>query len=633
MTKITITFQPDGKRVEINRNQTIFEAALKGGIDLISICGGKGVCGKCKVIINQVDAVNKLTAKEKDILTQGDIDNNVRLACCILPTRSITIRIPEYSRTGKQKLQIEGINTPVKLDPSIKKIFIELKKPTLEDPKSDVERLKDALYEKYKLSNLKIQYELLKNISTFLRDSNWKLTVLIYKKKIISIELGDTSQQQYGYAVDIGTTKLAGYLLDLNDGNVIAATSLMNPQIPYGEDVIARINYQDPNSLNEAVIQGINDMLIELLEKTGVEGENIYEMTAVGNTAMHHLFFNLESRSLGFAPYPPVLTHAVDVKASKIGIKINPAGRVYFLPLIAGFVGADTIGVILATELYKKEEISLALDIGTNTEVVIGNKNRMIACSCASGPAFEGAHITFGMRAASGAIEKVEINPETYEVIYKTIDDALPIGICGSAMIDLVAEMCKTGIINIKGTFNKDLDNKLIRKGEKSKYFIVAAADGKKIKKDIIFTQGDIRQITLAKAAMQTGIRILMKNLGVEKDSIENFFLAGAFGSHINKKSARFIGIYPEIDLNKVRIVGNAAGTGARMCLASDEAKQIVESIYKKIEYIELAADKDFQNEFLNANYYPYADLNEYPEVSKILKEFGNFPEKLPRKF
>lgn len=631
MSEITIIFQPEGKRIKILKEQTILEAALNAGIDLTSICGGKGTCGKCKVIIDQKDAVNDLTEKEKNLLTPEEITKGVRLACFLKATQNLIIRIPEYSRTGKQRLQIEGIDTPIALNPSVKKYYLELPIPTLEDPRSDVDRLKDALTEKNPFTNLKIKHDLLKNISSKLRHYDWKITVIVHYQKIVGIEAGNTSNRLYGYAVDIGTTKLAGYLIDLNTGKVIAATSLMNPQIPYGEDVIARLNFPDPIILHTVIIQGINEMLQDLLEKTDVKQEEVYELIAVGNTVMHHLFFNLDSQHLGFAPYPPILTNAIELNAVKIGININPLGKVYFLPLIAGFVGADTVGVILATEMYKKEEVCLALDIGTNTEVVIGNKDRMIACSCASGPAFEGAHIKHGMRAASGAIEKIEINPTTYEVTYKTIDNAPPIGICGSGIIDLVAELYKTGIINIKGTFNKDLN--IVKKDDKSKYFVVVNADGKKIKRDIIFTQGDIRQITLAKAAMQTGILMLMKKFGIDKDAIKTFFLAGAFGSHINKESARFIGIYPEIDLNKVVIVGNAAGTGARMCLTSVNAKEIVENIAKKVEYIELAADTEFQREFLNANYFPHADLHEYPEVSTILKKYGNFPEKLPRRF
>jgi len=633
MTKFVITFQPDGKRVKIDETESILIAAQKGGVDITSICGGKGTCGKCRVLIEPNSPVNPLTVNEKELFSDEDIETGMRLACLTKAAGNLTVKIPEISRTGKQRLQIEGIETPVEVDPNVKKYFIELKSPSLEDTVSDLDRLKQALETKDHLTDLKINYDLLKILGTKIRECNWQITAVLWNNEIIELEKGNTLDKLYGYAFDIGTTKLAGYLVDLNTGNVIAAGSLMNPQIPYGEDVIARLNHQEPRKLNMAVVEGINEILDGLLEKTGIERYNVYEMTAVGNTIMHHLFLNINAKNLGYAPYPAVSTEAVTVEAKAIGININPRGKVYFLPTIAAFVGADTIGVILATEIYKSEETCLALDIGTNTEVVLGNKDRMLTCSCASGPAFEGAHIEHGMRAASGAIEKVSIDPESLEIKLQTIDNTPPVGICGSGMIDLMAEMLKAGIIDVRGTFYKDKENSKIRKGENGWELLVSPKDENDIQSDLVFSQGDIRQITLAKSAMQTGIRILLKYFNNGKDQIDKLFLAGAFGSHINKESARMIGIYPEIDFKKVITVGNAAGTGARMCLVSKDAKKIVEEFSNKVDYIELAADEGFQNEFLNSSYIPFADLDEYPEVTKILQKYGNFPKKLPRKF
>ncbi|MHA1894437.1 MAG: ASKHA domain-containing protein, partial [Candidatus Helarchaeota archaeon] len=558
MVKATITFQPDGKRVETTEDKTILDAILLNGIDISSVCGGKGICGKCKIIPLDETAVTKITEKEKKILSKKEIQNGVRLACLTKVLSDVVVKIPQYSRTGKQRLQVEGIETPIRLDPNVKKVF----------------------------------------------NKEENTTVVKWNEEIITKETGDTSDRLFGYAVDIGTTKLAGYLVDLTTAKVVAAGSLMNPQIPYGEDVIARLNYKDPQKLHDLVIEGLNEILDELMEKTGVKSSEIYEMTVVGNTVMHHLFLNINPRSLGIAPYTPIVREAKVLEGKSLNMKIHPKGKIYTLPVIAGYVGADTLGVVLATGMHEKKEISLALDIGTNTEVVLGNKDKLYACSCASGPAFEGAHIKHGMRAASGAIEKIEIDPDSLEISYKTIDDEPPIGICGSAFIDLLAEMLKARIIDVVGRFNKNLDNSAIRKGPDGWELVIVPSN----KNEITFTQKDLIQLILAKAAMQTGVLTLMRNFNISKEDIDKLFIAGAFGSHVNKVNARIIGIIPEIDLKKVESVGNAAGTGARMTLVSKRAKAIVEELSDKIEYIELAIDKNFQNTFLNSNSLPYAD-------------------------
>lgn len=633
MPKFQVTFQPEGKRIPIEEDKTIMDAAIEGGIDLTSLCGGKGICGKCKVIIRDLSAVSELTDKEKKLLTKEEIAAGIRLACLTCLKGNVVASIPEYSKTGKQRLQVEGIETKIKVNPNIKKYHLKLDKPDISDPRADVERVLDALKEKFTLQDLTFSYNALTILSEILRISEWQITVVIWDNEIISIEPHDTTDRKFGYAVDIGTTKLAGYLLNLNDGMVVEAGSLMNPQIPYGEDVIARLNYEDYDILNKVIIKGLNQILEDLKERSGIRTEEIYEMTAVGNPVMQHLFLNLNPRYLGTSPYPPVLKSSLTINNDQVKLALNKFGKVFFLPIVAGFVGADTIGVVLATEIHKREELCLALDIGTNTEVVLGNKDRMVACSCASGPAFEGAHIRFGMRAASGSIEKIKIHPETYEVEYQTVDDAPPVGICGSGLIDLFAELLKVGLIDIKGTFKKDLNTPKVRKGENGREFLVVPATESGIKMDITFSQGDIRQLTLAKAAMQTGVRILMSEYGVDKSEIDTLFLAGAFGSHINKESARMIGIYPELPFEKVKIVGNAAGTGARMCLVSKDAKNEVDLIAKKVEYVELAAHADFQKEFIRSNFIPYNYLEEYPETMEILKINGYYPEKMPPRF
>jgi len=629
MPNLEVIFQPDGRRVEVVQGTTILEAANLAGIDITSICGGKGSCGKCKIIIEKGTIEETLTEDEKSFLSAEEIKVKFRLACQTKINDNLTIRIPEASRTGKQKLQVEGIKTLVKLEPLVKKYFVKLDKPTLDNPQSDADRLNTHISNNFGISNLRYDFFLLRSLGKIIRDADYEFTVVIWNEsEIIAIEKGDTTEQIYGYAVDIGTTKLAGYLLDLVSGEVLAAHGLMNPQIPYGEDVISRLGFKEPRKLHDVIIEGLNELLTDLAERAKVDLENVYEMTAVGNTTMHHIFLNLDAKQLGFAPYVPVVKRGLTINNIELGMKFNKGGKIYTLPVVAGFVGADTIGVILASEIYKRDELCMALDIGTNTEVVLGNKERIVTCSCASGPAFEGAHIKFGMRAANGAIEKIKIDPDTLEPTYKTIDNAKPRGICGSAIVDIPAELLKANIIDSWSRFKKGINSERVREGNDGFEYVLAWGKDNHSNDDITVSQKDIREIILAKAAMHTGTEILMQTYGIQEKDIEKLFIAGAFGTHIDIENARIIGIYPEIPLEKVERIGNAAGTGARMCLVSKTMRQLAEDITRKTEYIELAVQPNFQNTFLNSHYLPYADLERYPKTSEMLRKIGNYPEK-----
>lgn len=625
-----VVFQPEGKRVKCPTNMTVLEAAKAVGVDITAVCGGLGRCGKCRVIIEAGgESLDPATEAERNLLSETELSMGYRLACQVLVRGDLVVRIPEESRTGRQRLLIEGIEVPVKLEPYVRKYFVEIPKPSLLDLRSDAERLLDTLKEKYGLDGLIIEPFVLQELPSALREADWKATVVIWNNKfIIGVEPGDTTNRNFGCAVDIGTTKIAGYLLSLNSGLLLAVDSLMNPQAIYGEDVISRITYvskgaKELRALQRTVVDGINKILENLMDKTGVRPDEVYEMTVVGNTAMHHIFLGINPRYVALAPYPPVIRGSVDVKARDIGVKINPNGNVHMLPVIGGFVGADAVAVILATKLYEADDICMALDIGTNTEVILGNKELLMAASCASGPAFEGAHIKYGMRAATGAIESIKIDPETLEVEYKTIDNVKPRGICGSAIIDAIAEMLKAGIIDFSGAFNREIKSPRLRLSENGFEFVIAWSDETAIGKDITITQKDIREIQLAKAAIHTGCTILMRKMGIRESDISAFFLAGAFGTYINPESARIIGMYPEIPLNRVHVVGNAAGTGARMCLVSKSMRRKVEEIHRIVKYVELAAEPDFQAEFLNSQFLPYADFSRYPETISMLKRLG----------
>jgi len=637
MAQVEVTFQPDGKRTRVEEGSTLLEAVKLAGVDLTTICGGKGKCCKCKVVIEeQKGNVSPLSDIEKKLLTDDLISAGYRLACFTAVYGPVTVRIPDESRTGKQRLQVEGIDTPVILDPAVSKCFLKMPAPTMDDITSDVDRVLGALEAQHGLKNLKFTYSVLPTLPILLRESNWEVTAAVWNnERIITIEKGRTLDRNFGYAVDIGTTKLAGYLLDLNTGKVVAAESLMNPQIPFGEDVITRISHagkglKEQNELQQVIVASLNKILERLLDKTDVKPEEVYEMVAVGNTAMHHLFLNLCPTYMGLAPYPPVVKNGINVEAKDIGMKINPNGNVLALPVIAGFVGADSVSDVLATEIYKKDELTLTIDVGTNTEIIMGNKKWMVGCSCASGPAFEGAHISNGMRAATGAIEKVKIDPVTLDVTYKTIDNAKACGICGSAIVDIPAELLKAGAIGVSGMFNKALNTPRLRHGGDMWEFVIAWKDETASGKDIVVTQKDLGEIQLAKAAIYAGVAALLEEAKITNADIKKVLIAGAFGFYIDPASARTIGMYPEIPISKVSVVGNSAGTGARMALVSREARQTCEQISRDVKYIELAKNPRFQSVYMNAYFLPNAELSKWPETCELLKMLGRYPELPP---
>ncbi|MFQ6095648.1 MAG: ASKHA domain-containing protein, partial [Candidatus Bathyarchaeia archaeon] len=468
--------------------------------------------------------------------------------------------------------------------------------------------------------------EALKMIPHAVREGDWAVTTITWmNQELISVKPREQDRSLYGLALDIGTTKLAAYLLNLDNGEISATVSMMNPQIPYGEDVISRISYiikdeKNLEKLNRIIISGINELIEKACEKAGINPEDIYDMTVVGNTAMHHIFLGISPKYVSISPYPAALQSSIDVKARELGVRMNRGAYVHVLPTIAGFVGADAVADALATEVYRSEGLAMLVDIGTNTEIILGNKEKLLSCSCASGPAFEGAHIRHGMKAATGAIEHIWMDPETLEVGYKTIDDVKPSGLCGSAIVDALAGMLKAGIIAPEGNFNQDLRTPRLRRNQEKFEFVIAWADETSTSNDIVVTQDDVREVQLAKAAIYTGAAILMKHMNVDFRDIRKVFIAGAFGNYVDPQSAKIIGMFPDIPLQNVQFVGNTAGSGARMALLSTEMRRLAEEVAERIEYVELGADPDFQSEFIKATYLPHKEAELFPNVMRLLR-------------
>jgi len=630
MNKALVIFQPEGKRVEVDLEENLLDAARNIGLELRSVCGGRGLCGKCRVRL-QCDSglVSPTTDFESKILSEDELGKGYRLACCVRISGHgpVVVEVPPESMLSRQRLLVSGIEVQVEPKPAVRKIVAKLVKPTLGDVGSDDKMLFEALSSQAGVRDVELGFEAVGVLPSAIRDGNWTVTVALWMgRRLIWVEPKQNIHRNYGFAVDIGTTKLAGYLVDLNSGTIVASSSTANPQIPYGEDVISRISYttQSPENLGKlqsTVVDAVNRLIKEACEQAKVKREEIYDMTAVGNTAMHHIFLGITPKFVALSPYPPALVNPIEVKSKYLGLSINPAAYIHMLPPIAGFVGSDALASVLSTGIYKSEKTSMLIDVGTNTEIILGGKSMLLACSCASGPAFEGAHIKYGMRAATGAIEQVHIDPSNFEVTYRTIDEAKPCGLCGSAVVDAVAEMLRASVMDSNGRINMKLDTPRIRVRNGAAEFVLAWRNETNIGDDIVITQADIREIQLAKAAIYTGSSILMKKLGVKASDLEMVFIAGAFGTYIDPLSARTIGMYPDVFLECVSFVGNSAGSGAVMALLSTEVREKAKEIQGRIRYVELAGEPDFKQEFIDATYFPHREVERFPNVSRLLKK------------
>jgi len=641
--KHLVIFQPSGSRGYIEEGETLKEASRQLGVDIESICGEKTTCGKCKVRIEEgsferygidshMEHLSPIEGREKRFFAKHEELVGYRLSCVARIYGDVLVFVPEESRAGKQIVRKSAREIPIDIKPAVRKYYVELTPPTLENPLGDWERLQDELKARFQLPDLTIDYQVLLGMQEVIREGDWRATVAVWMdREVIKIEPG-FQEKGYGLAVDIGTTTVAGYLCELRTGELMATESMMNPQVTFGEDVMSRITYAMVNDdglakMNAAIIEGLNSIARDITAQVNLTPEDICEVTIVGNTAMHHIFLKIYPQYLGQAPFPPALHESLDVKARDLGLKVSAGAYVHVLPIEAGFVGADNVGVLIAEEPYNQEEMVLIIDIGTNGELVMGNREKLISSSCATGPAFEGAHIHYGMRAAPGAIERIKIDPETKEVLFKVIgkeewntelEEVNAKGICGSGIIDAVANMFRAGILQRNGRFNTDLDTPRLRVNEGSPEFVIAWAHETSISKEITISLGDVRAVQLAKGAMYAGAKLMMRRLGI--DRLDKVILAGAFGSYIDKESAMIMGLFPDCELENVYAVGNAAGDGARIALLNQDKRVEANQIARQVEYVELTVEPDFEREFVQAMYFPHMK-DEFPRLKDCLPE------------
>lgn len=597
-SSFSIEFQPIGIRLVCSEPTTILDAARQAGIALRSDCGGKGSCGKCAIQIIEGSS-SSLTRNETIFLKGGILQQNERLACETIVHENVKVFIPPTSFHNSQILQTEGTLQKIEIHSPIHIEFLQMSPPTLAAPRSDLQNILSA-HDHLRFENDEKALDLLKSIPTTIREGGWKAYAICNHDQIINV-VQNKPKRTLGVAVDIGSTKIACYLLDLSSGNTLAIKGIPNPQIAYGEDIMARLSYamQGPEQeaqLHAIIIDAINQTIENLSKSTSSQSNEIADFCFVGNTAMHHFFLNLPSKYLATSPFTPVVNTEMNIPSERLGLHGMTGSKAYIPGPIAGFVGSDHLAFLLATGFGENDCVRLGIDIGTNTEIALQKGGRIVSCSTASGPAFEGAHIRFGMRASPGAIEHVQINREGIAKC-AVIGDGEAVGICGSGILDAISEMKNAKILNQRGRL--DLDHPRVQVDEnKMRFFsLVSATDHQR---EISISQKDIDQVLLAKGAIRSGIAILMDYLQIKAGDIDEIVIAGAFGSYLNPYHAIQIGMLPDVDLSRIKAVGNAAGAGARLMLLSDKIRLKARELSNHIEHLELNTYPDFDMFFAN---------------------------------
>lgn len=607
MKTYKVVFKPFNDEILMPEGSTIKEAIIKSGVDFDFPCGGIGNCGKCRIKV--LEKSLPPTLKEQNYLTQKELLQGIHLACELKIHDNLAVELHKNNDNLHNILQW-SVERTSNLDPLIDKTYVEVDLPSLEEQKSDLKRLKEKLALKNSnYQNIKIKFSALKDLPDVIREAQHKITVINDDSELLGIEKGNTSSKILGMAFDIGTTTIVGYLMDLNTGKELSVSSALNPQVKFGADVISRTTYANQNVdgikvMQSTLLKAIDELIGDALNKASMKREDVYSITIVGNTCMHHIFLGLTPRYIAAIPYVPVVSEPININASDINLHINPCGKVFVLPTIAGFVGADTVAVILATEMDKNKDIKLAIDIGTNGEIVLGSSEKLVSCSAAAGPAFEGAQINSGMRGSIGAIDHVNFGKA---MTYSVIGDGKPKGICGSGLLDIIAGFVELGIINKRGKIlsPSEFTNPAAKAFEKhiityddANAFLVVPERETAHGRSIMITQNDITALQLAKGAISAGITILIDKLGIPTFDIKEVLLAGAFGNYMNPHSACAIGLIPKELESKVKMVGNAAGTGSKLALLSKTEYERSKNIASTVKYIELGAQKNFNRAF-----------------------------------
>jgi len=624
----TVTFIPSYRKIDVEQGSTILDAAQRAGLNINVVCGGQGKCGKCIVHV-QSGKTSFDQQKFGRFFTDDELALGSCLACQTTVESDLQVFIPESTLIQEQKILVDGQENAIEFHPSVRKYYVELQPPTISDPSPDLSRLLWGIQKTGGPAAEKMYapLEVLREIPSILRHSEWKATGTVALVpggyRLVDVQENDTSKRLYGAAVDLGSTTIVVYLWDLVTGKVAGVASNYNRQICCGEDILARVNFARKNGLlklQALATESINAAITSASNAASIDREDIYEVVVAGNTIMTHMLLGIDPAYMIAEPYVPVVRRALSVSTGRIGIACNPHGGLFVFPAVSDFIGGDIIADILACGMSEKDQISLLIDIGTNFEVVLGNNEWMFSCAGAAGPALEGGEVLFGMRANPGAIEKITIDPVTLNTVYSTINGKKPRGICGSGLIDLLAELLCTCVIDRTGHINTSISNSRIRMNGHLPEFVIAWATETDIGKDIVITENDIKNLIMSKASVHAACLTLMKQAGINRKEISTIYFAGAFGNYINKKNATIIGLIPEIGTDKIINIGNGAVTGANIALINRRKRKTLDDIACRIAYIELNAESAFMDEYTSSTFLPHTDLTIFPMVQKLLE-------------
>ncbi len=622
MEKFKVTFKPDNKTVVVEKDRTILSAAISAGISINSPCGGDGVCGRCKVKVLR----GKVVSQPTGLVSDDERNKGIHLACGTSVLSDVELELLPESRLDSAKIsQAEEVEyqesqaNDFKRGPLTRKIFLPLPRPTAQDNISDLDRVLRELKKSEDPSGIQVSLANVRSLSQILRDADWKVTATLGNKnngwEIIQIEPGDSSKRNYGFAVDIGTTTVSGQLIDLNSGRTLGTKATYNRQASYGADVISRIIYAEREDGLETLHQSVAGCINEIIDGLAIEHKiDLNDATCVvcaGNTTMIHLLLRLDPSFIRRDPYVPAANYLGVLRAAEAGIKINPHGLLSCVPGISSYVGGDVTAGVLSIGQDKAGELSLLIDIGTNGEVVLGDKEFLIATSASAGPAFEGSGVGCGMRSSTGAIQKVRILPG-FEVEFQTIAEASPRGICGSGYIDIIAEMLRSGLLDKDGKI-KDVAIKRVRKTELGREFVLVFKEDCGCRTDIVITEADIENLKRAKAAIYAACNILVRHLSHDSGSVKKILIAGGFGTSLNIESAVRIGLLPDLPLERFVFVGNTSLSGARQMILSAEARDTASAIAAKMAYFELSTEAAYMDEYMAALFFPHTDLARFP--------------------
>ena len=640
MEKFKVTFYPDNKSIEVEKGKTILSAAISAGAYLNSSCGGDGVCGRCKVKIKKGQVLTQPSGR----ISLEERKQGIYLACLAAIQSDVLVEILPESRLDLESLSLqeldlrlkgfyseaEDIESSVSIlgdeifkhSPLATKLYLELPSPNLEDKISDLERLYRQIRSIQDVAIMQTGLSNIRRLGEVLRSSDWKVTVTLGKRngtaEIVLIEPNDTSRKNFGICFDIGTTTLSGQLVDLNTKKVLGTKATYNKQATFGSDIITRIIYAQEEDglekLHHAVIDGMNKMIQELIQEHNIDLNDLNCVLCAGNTTMIHLLLRVDPTYIRREPYVPTANFVPTIRAAEAGIKINPRGLLSCVPGVSSYVGGDITAGVLSCGLDKEKELSLLIDIGTNGEIVLGNREFLISASASAGPAFEGSGVSCGMRASRAAIQKVKISPSEFKVTFETIGGAKPKGICGSGYIDIIAQMLAVGLLDKNGKI-KAIKNKRIRDNEFGKEFVIAFKEDSEASTDIVITEADIENIKRSKAAIYSAAAILVKHMGFQFTDIKKIFIAGGFGTYIDIENAIGIGLLPDIDRAKFIFVGNSSLAGARQILLSYDAMRKADEIARKITYFELSVEAGYMDEYGAALFFPHTDLLRFPSV------------------